>query len=235
METLAASEVKPADVKPAGIVRGTLELLHVRAAAECAGRQDIRYYLNGVCVELHPSAVILVATDGHRLLAARDSGEAPTFEGCAGPLRFFVENDALVQIISTFGKSKLPRFAFAFDLSTGMVEFTGGAGLRISISAGTDTAASFPSWRRVVPAKPSGVQAQFDPRYLCSASKVAALFSGRKSVPMMRIDHNGESGAVITFGAHHQVVLVLMPYRVTDECKLEWLEHESKSRGEGWR
>lgn len=232
METLTSEMT--AIAKAAGTVRGTLQILHLRVAHECTARGDIRYYLNGLCVELHPAAVIVIATDGHRLLAARDATEPPHFADCTGPLRFYIENDALVQIISTFGKSKLPRVAFAFDLATGMVEFTGGAGLRISISGGADTANAYPSWRRVVPRQPSGVQAQFDPRYLCSASKLAQLLSGRSKIaPPMRIDHNGDSGALITFGEHHQIALVLMPYRMSEPGSAAWVDEDRGSPS--WR
>lgn len=222
-------QTQPSNAAATGTVRGTLQLLHLRAVAECTAKQDIRYYLNGVLVELHASAIILVATDGHRLMVARDSTEPPSFSDCELPLRFYLENDTVAQLLATFGKSKLPRFAFAFDLATGMVEFTGAASSKVSASANADTAAGFPSWRRVVPRKPSGTMAQFDPRYLCSAAKVAGMLGSRKLAPMMRIDHNGDSGAVITFGHQHEIAMVLMPYRMPDECKLDWLDRDRGS------
>lgn len=44
-----------------------------RAAAMCISREATRYYLNGVYIEPHhEKGALLVATDGHRLLAAYD-------------------------------------------------------------------------------------------------------------------------------------------------------------------
>jgi DNA polymerase III subunit beta len=220
---------------PSGIVRGTLQLLHLRAAQKCTADRDVRYYLNGVIVELHPTAVLLVATDGHRLICCRDVTEAPAFSDCAGPVRFFLENDQITQIIATFGKQQriLPRIAFTFDQATGMVEISGASNIRLTLNGNADTAAAFPAWRRVVPKKTNGTQAQFDPRYLCTCADIAILLNGRKAAPPMRIDHNGESGAVITFGKPHEIVLVLMPYRMETETGWEWVQTERP--GEGWR
>ena len=45
-----------------------------RRAWTCISKEDTRYYLNGVHIEPHPSGgALLVATDGHKLVAIRDA------------------------------------------------------------------------------------------------------------------------------------------------------------------
>jgi DNA polymerase-3 subunit beta len=48
----------------------TIDHSIIKALLICAAKQDIRYYLKGVCVDARANGdVVLVATDGHRLLA----------------------------------------------------------------------------------------------------------------------------------------------------------------------
>lgn len=49
-----------------------LPYLELKAVALFAGKKDIRYYLNGVCVTSIDGALGLVATDGHRLTVFRE-------------------------------------------------------------------------------------------------------------------------------------------------------------------
>ena len=44
----------------------------LKAAAMIAARRDIRYYLNGVLVEVFEKEARLVATDGHRMVIFRN-------------------------------------------------------------------------------------------------------------------------------------------------------------------
>ena len=60
---------------------------HFAAAYLFASTEETRYYLNGVLVEPHPDGgVLLVATDGHRMVAIRDEeGETNGSWICAAP------------------------------------------------------------------------------------------------------------------------------------------------------
>lgn len=60
---------------------------HFAAAYVFASTEETRYYLNGVLVEPHPDGgVLLVATDGHRMVAIKDDeGETNGTWICAAP------------------------------------------------------------------------------------------------------------------------------------------------------
>jgi hypothetical protein len=47
------------------------------AAVAFASKDEARYYLNGVCLEIDARGVTYVATDGHRMIAYRDDMEDP--------------------------------------------------------------------------------------------------------------------------------------------------------------
>lgn len=45
----------------------------LRAVALMAPKDEIRYYLNGVQIEITPDEVFYIATNGHALIAYRDA------------------------------------------------------------------------------------------------------------------------------------------------------------------
>ncbi|MDH5570408.1 MAG: DNA polymerase III subunit beta [Gammaproteobacteria bacterium] len=73
----------------------------------CMAQQDVRYYLNGLMLEIAKTSINAVATDGHRLAISKISGEYPVTEtrqiiiprkGVTELLRLLEENDGLIQI-----------------------------------------------------------------------------------------------------------------------------------------
>jgi len=51
----------------------------LKHSAFAMAQQDVRYYLTGLLLEISPTRLRAVATDGHRL-ALCDAGEAPEVE-----------------------------------------------------------------------------------------------------------------------------------------------------------
>src|SRR4051812_43815958 len=67
----------PPDFNPEGevmadLLTSTINLRILAAAVPFASKDETRYYLNGVCLEIEPRAVTYIATDGHRMIAYRD-------------------------------------------------------------------------------------------------------------------------------------------------------------------
>lgn len=54
------------------------DIRKLKAALICAAKKDVRYYLNGVLVEVHAKHILLVSTDGHRLSIIRSMFDADT-------------------------------------------------------------------------------------------------------------------------------------------------------------
>jgi DNA polymerase-3 subunit beta len=187
-----------------------IDIRALKAAAIAASTEQTRYYLNGVCIQHTPTGPVFVATDGHRLIAARHDwqGDAPAlFAPVIVPLE-------LLKRIKIVRK--------ASDVAT--ITLTGEGGDRkVAIDyAGATVAANaidgtFPDWRRVTPQKePSGVACQFQAQYLDAFRDAMAILAGGKSDAQPNIAHNGDSPALVDLGdaGAVQAFGVLMPYRI---------------------
>ena len=166
----------------------------LRAVLICASTEQIRYYLNGVYID---PALVAVATDGHRLLAANilpcdETGEpvdVPKFDG------WIIPRDALKKALA----GHKARLILVSPDRIGDVSYTPIDG-------------TFPDWRRVVPAEVSGVAAHFNANYVADFGKIYRLLTGNKT-PLPLLHHNGEGPAGVTFGTAERVIGVLMPVR----------------------
>jgi DNA polymerase-3 subunit beta len=182
----------------------------LKATAIAASTEQTRYYLNGVCIEHSPNGPIFIATDGHRMIAARHDwqGDAPAaFAPVIVPLELLK-------------RIKISRKASDFATIT----LTGEGGDRkVAIDyAGATVAANeidgcFPDWRRVIPQnEPSGVACQFQAQYLDAFRDAMAILAGGKSDAQPNIAHNGMDPALVDLGdaGAVQAFGVLMPYRI---------------------
>jgi DNA polymerase-3 subunit beta len=187
-----------------------IDIRALKAAAIAAGTEQTRYYLNGVCIQHTPTGPIFVATDGHRLIAARHDwqGDAPApFAPVIVPLE-------LLKRIKIVRK--------ASDVAT--ITLTGdGADRKVAIDyAGGTVAANaidgvFPDWRRVIPqGEPNGVACQFQAQYLDAFRDAMAILAGGKGDAQPNIAHNGDNPALVDLGdaGAVQAFGVLMPYRI---------------------
>ena len=97
-----------------------------------------RYYINGVCIQPHPDGAIMVATDGHMLLAGHD----PAGVGPTDPAGVIVNLGK--EGLKAASKGKL----LTIDPDTGQDRVDG-----LWISPGTTLVdGAFPDWRRILPA-----------------------------------------------------------------------------------
>lgn len=191
-------------------------------------KEEIRYYLNGVLVEPCGAGVVMVATDGHRMLVAYDENgtadsslivKLPPFavRECKVPVMF---NDKRVLLVDSAANSATIEHISAPKIKGDVpVSQTILTAHRVLIEG------SFPDWRRVVPTKeidPSSRAAfvGFNGKYLADWSKVGIELSRGGNVAAVSIQQVGESDpALVRWSGHDNIIGVQMPMR-TDRFRL---------------
>lgn len=203
----------------------TLDHSIIKALLICAAKHDVRYYLKGVCVDARADGtLVLVATDGHRLLAYPIIGGVNSVENLA-PGEYIIPREALEVVKpAKAGRIVLP---IHIDIVTApdtpdpeRVGVTIKGKTTITVTGATSTVTApidgkFPDWRRIVPASTSGEIAQFNADYVSGFGDICKLLGGKYG-PF--INHNGGACAVVTNlpGA----LGLLMPLRMDgDELK----------------
>ena len=170
----------------------------LKAAAMFASKEETRYYLKGVAVQAGPRGVYLVATDGHRMLAFRQSADDTP------PVDIIIPADVIARI-------KPDRHVEDATLTRDgdtqwRIDYCGTA---ISFAPIDGT---FPDWRRAVPKETTGEMAQFDPAYVGDFAKVAKALGANPRADV-KIAHNGRGPALVTFGDDIDGFGVLVPTR----------------------
>jgi DNA polymerase-3 subunit beta len=191
----------------------TIDHAVIKSLLLIAAKQDIRYYLNGICVDVTDKHAVLVACDGHRLLAyplAPDAIEAPA------PGQYTIPRDLLGNVKPVkAGRITMPiiiAIDTAPDPARPGVTIKGRTSIAVTGAVtvtGAPVDGTYPDWRRVIPRSTSGEIAQYQMDYLADFGAVCKLLGGKYS-PV--IHHNGSSGAVITnLGP---AIGVVMPLRI---------------------
>ena len=181
-----------------------INLDFIKAAATAASSDGLRFYLNGVAIEARNGSVVVVATDGHRLLAF-EAGTTATNEDW----RYIIPLD-VVKNLKTNKKLKDVPGVLAKENET-----------QLSITyAGTKTVfgfidGTFPDWQRVVPKEINGELGQYNPDYLSDLKKAAKL-TGQPSNGSadIVIGHNGTGPAIVNLPITSKHVAVVMPLRL---------------------
>ncbi|MCA3503149.1 MAG: hypothetical protein IOD05_07865, partial [Rhodobacter sp.] len=146
----------------------------IKALLLAAARNDVRYYLNGICMDVAPNgSAVAVSTDGHILLAlpverAEDDGEPrATVAG-----QYVIPRDVLEGL-----KAPLKGGAATVTIDVGAKTVTVAVAGKASSAALVD--GKFPDWRRVVPRKVSGLVSQFNAEYVATFGKIHKLLGGK--------------------------------------------------------
>jgi len=204
----------------------TIDHSVIKALLICAAKQDVRYYLKGVCVDARASDVTLVTTDGHRMLAypvATDAIEALTVG------QYIIPREALEAVKPCkAGRVTLPITIEIVtapdqpDPERGGVTIKGKTSITVTGATSAVTApidGKFPDWRRVLPKTVSGEPTQYNPEYVSGFGDICKLLGGKYG-PF--INHNGSSAAPVTnLGP---ALGVIMPLRLDgDDAKFSTL------------
>ena len=175
-----------------------------KAVALAAGRQDIRYCLNGMLIEQAEDGLYLVASDCHRMHAMRVRQDVVLPVGS----QVIVPNDAIAKIKPS---RHMPTMTveIADDLRTGVLAFFGD---RFEWTA---CEGRYPDWRRVLPREATidGGGASFNADYLADVSKAAVLMGSRKGTDAVpQLAFAGQRGAVrALIQGQPEFIAVIMP------------------------
>lgn len=194
----------------------------IKALLIVAPKQDIRYYLKGVLVDVRAQDITLVATDGNVMLSMPhlDDVEGDRLIG-----QWIIPREALEAVKPCkAGRATLP---ISIEIIPGAERpdperpgVTIKATDTITIAGATTTTTKpvdsrYPDWRRAVPGSASGEVAQFDPALVARLGDVHALLGGSEKFKPV-IHHNGGSGALVS-SLGRFALGVIMPYRVDAE------------------
>ena len=191
----------------------------IKALLLMTPKQDIRYYLKGVLVDVRAQDVTLVSTLGAVLLAVPYLDDVDD-ERIVG--QWIVPREVLEAVKPMkVGRTSLP---ISIEITPGtQTPDPERPGVTIKapdtiVITGATTASTkpvdgcYPDWRRAVPGSASLKVAQFDPALVATFGDVHSLLSGStKSKPV--IHHNGNGGALVS-GLGRYALGVIMPLRV---------------------
>lgn len=185
----------------------------------CSAKADIRYYLNGVCIERHPKqGVIIIATNGH-IMAAMHDPDGWLADGHQSLIVGSISNRLISACKVKRGPDGEPPqalwIASKYSVVTGFGDpdqppeaFSAGAQLTEKVEL---IDAKFPDWRRVMP-----VQSAEDGKpyplvnggYLETFNRVAETLSGQKRFAGggTHLAPAGDKEAVIVRMPSHELV-----------------------------
>lgn len=160
----------------------------LRALLCFAGKQERRFYLNGVHLEVTAGSAIAVATQGV-ILGAAKLPMPPD-----GHASIIVPREAIELALKG-----LPRRVdvLEFEFADGERDSRCLRDVTVGNVKCKELDGKFPEWRRVMPREVSGELAQYDPDFLATIKKASGLARGRHSVINKPIGHNGTSAGVV--------------------------------------
>lgn len=201
----------------------TIDLRALAAISQVVGKEETRFYLKGVCVEITPDHVTYIATDGHVLAATRRKQEGEAVEPLEG--RYIIPT----HICTHFKLPKREEYVWATLQHNEGLSFT----LRYAEQAITFEVVdgTFPDWRRVVPSECDGVVAQFNPMILARLSKVSKTLCRHGKSEQVQLAHNGYGPALATFNCEDENAFgVIMPFRQSRTPELpEWFKEKPEA------
>ena len=164
-------------------------------------KNDIRYYLNGVLIEITDKGRFYAATDGHKMVVIREARQELDVNG-----HYILPRDVILSIKLT----KRPALDIAeFNSENGKASIKyNGTEINFSLCDG-----KFPEWRRVIPVSTSGEIAQFNPDYLASIRDCAEATIGINGYSGLTLFHNGNSASLYQANSP-DFIGVIMPLRI---------------------
>ena len=181
----------------------------VAAASVVQAKEDVRYYLNGILIEKAPDkGLLIVATDGHRLVAMHDKDA----EFCA---------DMPDSLIVKFGAESLRSVKLAKNLDQTVALEIADTDVFVSIgdSCFQDSKTidgKFPDWRRIAKDTKGKSAGWYCAPYVADFEKVSRFLNEKgckhfNGITFRSDDSN--SAAVVYFDGAPYAFGILMPYR----------------------
>jgi DNA polymerase-3 subunit beta len=190
---------------------------HLAAIGMFAAKKDIRYYLQGICIDTSSAGTFIVATCGHTLAVHQIDTVA------RAPGQFIMPVSSLTTMLKANRKNTvkltLPdNFAGKYDASNRVKRQVTIEALKSEISIVVEIDGIFPDWRRVAQydAALYPHQVFFNPDYLVRVADAANLISARKFAVQVRPGGTGVGFA--TLDHEGKTVAYVMPMRTkTDD------------------
>ncbi len=142
-----------------------IERKALAAAIISASKSDVRYYLNGLLLEVnYDGFVIVVGTDGHRITVCLSAASDDTNE----PFNIIVPHEVISNVLKVDKSSHIPLIIDGDIYTLGGLPFT-------------PTDGKYPEWRRVIPNDDtqSHLVLIFNPSYMLDAHKSTAAYEGQ--------------------------------------------------------
>lgn len=191
----------------------TIPVSHLLAVAAQAAKTEIRFYLNGVLIEVEDGGVMCVATNGNVLGAIR-GGEAAAVDD-----HKHVDDTQLIVPIEIILRLKPSK-----KFSDSNVCFTNeAADLWTMTSLFTDPIhfkmidGKFPAWRAVIPERVSNQCGQYNPELLALFSKSDTALNPGRDISHVALAHNGTGPAIVSITNHPHFFGIIMPMRTVNE------------------
>lgn len=160
-------------------------------------KQDVRYYLNGICFM---SDGRIAATDGHRAMIASKH-----------------ENKLTDNVIVSVSKSPTKRYAYALlDTKTGIVTYHDEHEIMVGAGICSEIDGRFPDIDRVIPKQTAPTEKiGFNAKYLADVEKLAKLFNPKYEAVLFELNGN-TSAAVANISAPtgETAKVIVMPMRI---------------------
>jgi DNA polymerase III sliding clamp (beta) subunit (PCNA family) len=174
----------------------------VRALLPLAAKNDIRRYLNGVCVDFQPTKTVYIAANGvvlGRYIEAVENEHV---------FSVIVPADVVKQLKPKPGTAKWGVLTFNPETNTARI-VNPGAGQDFGF---TPLDGKFPDVSKAIPSSTTGEVAQFNTELLALFAQANKLL-GAKTPGKIKIDHNGAAGALVHL-SREEFTGVIMPFRL---------------------
>lgn len=180
----------------------TVKTSSLFAALECSAKKDLRYYLQGINIQItKPFTGMVYGTDGHILFA----GQLP-YEGAVDvPLNLIIPTDAVKRL-----DKKAEFTELEFD---GQNYLLGGARF-------VPVDGRYPDIGRVIPSIDTSTEQSpgtYNPDLLVRARAALALYLGTKPKDAFPFVQRGHDSAVMHAGTN-ECLVVVMPMRATPDA-----------------
>jgi len=183
---------------------GNIPARTLKAALYCAAKNDVRYYLNGVCFE--PSTGALVATDGHVLFAIKTT----PIPGNEKEPAVIIPRDLVERAVAMAGSAS--RMDLTLEVDGHRLRFTHTS----DIVEGNDVDGRFPEWRRIFrdAKREQGEPGQFQPALLMNVQRAfSTLYNGRSKIFPVVTHAGRDNAALISCPAIRDAIGLVMPFR----------------------
>lgn len=179
------------------VMKLKISKLLLEGALMFQAKQDVRYYLNGIC--FMPDGRV-AATDGYRAMISSKH-----------------ENKLKDNVIVSVCKSPTKRYAYALlDTKTGIVTYHDEHEIMVGAGICSEIYGRFPDIDRVIPKQTAATeQICFNAKYLADVEKLAKLFNHKCEAVLFELNGN-TSAAVANINAPtgETAKVIVMPMRI---------------------